>query len=435
MAYEHLLEKINDKSVVTSVIGLGYVGLPLAVEMAKHGLKVFGIDIDERKVKSLEEGRSYVSDIDKNDLAELIENGNFIPTIDFSVLKEVNTVSICVPTPLRKTKDPDISYIKAAVSQIKKYMHDGLLIILESTTYPGTTKEIIEKELEAEGYTVGEDYWLCFSPERVDPGNRQYNVRNTSKVIGGTTKQCSELAKTLYEIFIEEIVVVSSTKTAEMVKLLENTFRAVNIALVNEMALMCNRMGVDVWEVIEAAGTKPFGFMTFYPGPGIGGHCIPLDPVYLSWKAKMYAFYNRFIELASDINGNMPYHVISKLADILNHYYKCINGSKILILGMAYKKDTDDMRESPGLEIYKLLRKKGAIVEFNDPFAKTFKNEEGECVNSIELTQQKLNQADCVLLLTNHTIYEYKWIAENSRTVFDTRNAFKDVQGENIYKL
>lgn len=435
MSYEYMSEKINNKSVVTSVIGLGYVGLPLAVEMAKHGLKVFGIDIDGIKVRSLKEGRSYVSDIDENDLSEVIKNGKFIPTTDFSILRQADTVSICVPTPLRKTKEPDISYIKAAADQVKKYMHNDLLIILESTTYPGTTEEIIEKELEKEGYSVGTDYWLCFSPERIDPGNRQYNVRNTPKVIGGTTKQCSMLAKALYEMFIEEIVIVPSTKAAEMVKLLENTFRAVNIALVNEMALMCGRMDIDVWEVIEAARTKPFGFMTFYPGPGIGGHCIPLDPVYLSWKAKMYAFYNRFIELASDINGNMPYYVINKLADILNDYHKCIKGSKILILGMTYKEDTDDVRESPGLEIYRLLKKKGAVVEFNDPHAKVFKDEEGGCISSVELTQQNLNQADCVLLLTNHTAYEYKWIAENSKVVFDTRNAFKNVHNENIYRL
>jgi len=435
MAYEHLLEKIKNKSVVASVIGLGYVGLPLAVEMAKQGLKVFGIDIDETKVRSLEERYSYVSDVNQEDVAKLIANGKFIPTTDFSILKQVDTVSICVPTPLRKTKEPDMSYINSAVSQIKKYMHNDLLIILESTTYPGTTEEVIEKELNKEGYAAGENYWLCFSPERIDPGNHQYNTKNTPKVIGGTTEQCSMLAKALYEIFIEEIIIVSSTKAAELVKLLENTFRAVNIALVNEMALMCNRMGIDIWEVIDSAGTKPFGFMTFSPGPGIGGHCIPLDPVYLSWKAKMYAFYNRFIELASDINGNMPYYVVTKLADVLNHHGKCINGSKIIILGMAYKKNIDDIRESPGLEIYELLRKKGAKVEFNDPFVKSFKNQEGECIDSIELTQQELNKADCVLLLTNHTLYEYKWISENSQIIFDTRNAFRDVQGENIYKL
>ena len=435
MSYETLLEKINSKTVVTSVIGLGYVGLPLAIEMAKSGLQVIAIDIDKVKIQKLKNGISYVVDIDQDELTNLVKTNKLIPTTDFSMIAGVDTVSICVPTPLRKTKDPDISYINSAVEQIKKYMHKNLLIILESTTYPGTTEEIIEKELSSLGFNAGKDYWLCFSPERVDPGNPKYCIKNTPKVIGGTTEQCSTLAKTLYGIFIDTIVPISSTKAAEMVKLLENTFRAVNIALVNEMTLMCSRMGIDVWEVIDAAATKPFGFMSFYPGPGIGGHCIPLDPMYLSWKAKMYDFYNRFIELASDINGNMPYFVLSKLADILNQHSRCIKGTKILILGVAYKKNIDDVRESPALEVYEILKRKEAVVEYSDPFVETFKDKEGNLVHSVALTQQKLLEADCVILLTNHSLYNYNWIFQNSKLVFDTRNAFKNVRSKNIYKL
>ena len=435
MSYETLLEKINSKTVVASVIGLGYVGLPLAIEMAKSGLQVIAIDIDKVKIQKLKNGISYVVDIDQDELTNLVKTNKLIPTTDFSMIAGVDTVSICVPTPLRKTKDPDISYINSAVEQIKKYMHKNLLIILESTTYPGTTEEIIEKELSSLGFNAGKDYWLCFSPERVDPGNPEYCIKNTPKVIGGTTEQCSTLAKTLYGMFIDTIVTISSTKAAEMVKLLENTFRAVNIALVNEMTLMCSRMGIDVWEVIDAAATKPFGFMSFFPGPGIGGHCIPLDPMYLSWKAKMYDFYNRFIELASDINGNMPYFVLSKFADILNQHGRCIKGTKILILGVAYKKNIDDVRESPALEVYEMLKRKEAVVEYSDPFVETFKDKEGNFVHSVELTQQKLLEADCVILLTNHSLYNYNWIFQNSKLVFDTRNAFKNVRSKNIYKL
>ena len=436
MGYESLLEKINKKTAITSVIGLGYVGLPLAIEMAKSGFTVIGIDIDQNKIEKIKNGISYIIDVKQEELVQLVRENKLIPTNDFSKLTEVDTVSICVPTPLRKTKDPDISYISASSEQIKKYMHKDLLIILESTTYPGTTEEIIKRELDRSGYIVEEDYWLCFSPERVDPGNPKYNTKNTPKVIGGTTNQCCELAKALYETFVDKVVAVSSTKAAEMVKLLENTFRAANIALVNEMALMCNRMEIDVWEVIDAAGTKPFGFMPFYPGPGIGGHCIPLDPIYLSWKAKMYDFYNRFIELASDVNGNMPYFVVNKLSDILNQNSKCIKDSKILILGIAYKKDVDDVRESPALEIYEMLGNKGAIVEYHDPFVKSFNDKYGKNVSSIELTDEKLKNADCIVLITNHSSYDYSWIVDNSKMVFDTRNAFKNVkQNKNIFRL
>lgn len=435
MAYNDMLNKIDNKSIITCVLGLGYVGLPLAIEMAKKGLTVIGIDIDENKINMLKQGKSYITDLKDEDLEELIKNKKVIPTTDFSYIKSVDSISICVPTPLRKTKDPDISYIKSAVEKIKEHMHKDLIIILESTTYPGTTEEIIEKEISLLGYKIGIDYWLSFSPERVDPGNKKFQTKNTPKVIGGTTKKCYEITKKLYELFIDNIVVVSSTKSAEMVKLLENTFRATNIALVNEMVMMCSRMGIDVWEVIDAAGTKPFGFMSFYPGPGIGGHCIPLDPMYLSWKAKMYGFYNRFIELASDINSNMPYYVINRLSDILNEYGKCIKNSKILILGVAYKKDINDVRESPSLEIFELLKQKGANVDYNDPFVGSFKDIVGETIFSNPLTREKLNVYDCALLLTEHSCYDYDWIASNSKLIFDTRNAFKDIYSTNIYKL
>ncbi len=432
---EELFEKIKTKDVKTGVIGLGYVGLPLAVKLAEADLNVLGIDVDEDKVKQLNQGNSYVLDVPDNELQKVVDSGDFSATTDYSRLAECDAISICVPTPLRKTKDPDTSYIISVVDELVKYMTKDTLVILESTTYPGTTEELIQSRLEEElDFTVGEDFYLCFSPERVDPGNEEYDTQNTPKVIGGTTEKGLKLAKELYGAFSEEIVPVSSTKVAETVKLLENTFRSVNIGLVNEMAMMCERMGIDVWEVIEAAATKPFGFMPFYPGPGIGGHCIPLDPMYLSWKAKTYDFYNEFIDLASNVNGNMPRFTVRKIADILNEVEKPIKGSKILILGMAYKADVDDLRESPGLELYRLLENKGAEVDYYDPHAESFDNA-GEIVYSIELTADKLKSYDCAVLATAHSAFDYEWIAEHADVILDTRNAFNGIENKNIYKL
>ncbi len=432
---DKLTKKIKAKNILTGVIGLGYVGLPLAVKLAEADIDVLGIDVDEDKVKQLNQGSSYVLDVPDDELHKVVDSGKFSATTDYSRLSKCDAISICVPTPLRKTKDPDTTYIISVVDELVKYLTQDTLVILESTTYPGTTEELIQSRLEKElDYKVGEDLFLCFSPERVDPGNEEYDTQNTPKVIGGTTEKGLKLARELYGSFSEQIVPVSSTKVAETVKLLENTFRSVNIGLVNEMAMMCERMGIDVWEVIEAAATKPFGFMPFYPGPGIGGHCIPLDPMYLSWKAKTYDFYNKFIDLASDINGNMPRFTVHKIADILNDAEKPIKGSKILILGMAYKADIDDLRESPGLELYRLLENKGAIMDYHDPYAEKFDNR-GETVHSIELTADNLTDYDCAVLATDHSNYDYAWIAENASLILDTRNAFNGIESENIYKL
>lgn len=428
-----LKQRIVLKDATIGVIGLGYVGLPLAVEMAEAGFRVYGLDINEEKVRKLGMGESYIIDLESSRVAGVITRGMFYPETDFSVIAKCDAVSICVPTPLRKTKDPDVSYITSAVSEIKKYMHKGLLITLESTTYPGTTEELIQHEIEELGYKIGEDFFLCFSPERVDPGNSVFNTKNTPKVIGGITPKCTELGCLLYGQVLEHIVPVSSTKVAEMVKLLENTFRSVNIGLVNELALMCDRMGINVWEVIDAAATKPFGFMPFYPGPGIGGHCIPLDPMYLSWKAKMFNFYNKFIELASDINGNMPRYTVSKIMDALNMHSKSLRGSKVLILGMAYKKNIDDVRESPALDIFTLLLEKGAQVNYHDPYVPSFKSG-GSVINSVEISPEIINQYDCVILATDHTCFDYNMIAKNARLIVDTRNGFKEYR-ENIVKL
>lgn len=430
----NLLEKIQQKKACVGVIGLGYVGLPLAVELAKAGYSVTGIDLDANRVEQIRQGHSYILDVSSDDVGTLVRQGRLTAVTGYEAIARLDTVSICVPTPLTKTKDPDVSYIVTAVDGLESHMHPGLLIILESTTYPGTTEELVKTRLDKLGYRIGADYFLCFSPERVDPGNAKYNTRNTPKVIGGVTPQCLVLANELYSSFLPSIVKVSSPRVAEMVKLLENTFRSVNIGLVNELALMCDRMGIDVWEVIDAASTKPFGYMPFYPGPGIGGHCIPLDPMYLAWKAKTYDFYNRFIELASDVNGNMPRHVLNKIAEVLNTRKKCINGSRVLLLGMAYKKDIDDLRESPGLEIYRLLNEQGAVVEYNDPLVASFR-EGSAIVRSVPLTERNLPQYDIAILCTNHSAFDYQWIARHAQLILDTRNAFKGISGSHIYKI
>ncbi|MGG1634061.1 nucleotide sugar dehydrogenase [Paenibacillus sp. NRS-1760] len=435
LLFDSLNYKILNKTARVGVIGLGYVGLPLAIEFAKAGYNVIGFDLNTNKIEQLINSNSYIMDVKEDELKEVIENGNFIPTADFSLINDVDCISICVPTPLTKSNEPDMSYIESAVNEIINEMHKGILITLESTTYPGSTEELIEKKLENYGYKVGEDYFLCFSPERVDPGNKTYTTQNTPKVLGGTTSRCTELGINLYGKVINQMVPVSSTKVAEMSKLLENTFRSINIAFINEMAMLCDRIGVNIWETIEAANTKPFGFMKFTPGPGIGGHCIPLDPVYLSWKAKESNFYSRFIELAQETNKNMPYYVLAKVSEALNSTSKSIRGSKILILGMAYKPDVDDLRESPSLEVFELLQSNGAFIDFNDPHAKTFKDAHNNSVDSINFKYEELGIYDCILLLTNHSSYNYIDIVRYSKLIIDTRNAFKNFDDSKIVKL
>jgi UDP-N-acetyl-D-glucosamine dehydrogenase len=422
-----LLDKIEQRKAVIGVIGIGYVGLPLAVEFAKEGYRVIGVDVSAEKVRLLNEGKSYIIDIPTPTVADLAGRGLLSATTDYSVLKDVDAISICVPTPLRKTKDPDMSYVIAAADEVARYSHKGLLIVLESTTYPGTTDELIVPRLAGNGFKVGEDVFICFSPERVDPGNKHYGTRNTPKVIGGVTPNCLEVATALYSKAIDHIVPVSSTRAAEMVKLLENTFRSVNIGLVNEMAIMCDKLGVNVWEVIEAASTKPFGFMTFYPGPGLGGHCIPIDPLYLSWKLKALNYNARFIELASEINSNMPLYVVNKVMDALNDVRKTVNGSKILVLGAAYKRDIDDLRESPALDVIRLLQERGGEVAYHDPYIRDLRHE-GLDMDAVELTPDLLRSVDCVVIVTDHSAYDWNMIADHSRLIVDTRNALKQVK-------
>ncbi|WP_309118212.1 nucleotide sugar dehydrogenase [Paenibacillus sp.] len=435
MYFNRLKDRLQNKTAKVGVVGLGYVGLPLSMEMVKGGFTVFGIDTDERKVEALREGKSYIQDVPDAAVADAVNAGMFFPTSAYDVMKELDMISICVPTPLSENQDPDTSFIKSVVREIKKHMQKGTLIVLESTTYPGTTEELIQFELEAQGLTAGKDFFLCFSPERVDPGNRNYNTYNTPKVIGGTTEACKELGVLLYGHVVKTVVPVSSPKVAEMSKLLENTFRSVNIAFVNELAMMCDRMEIDVWEVIRAASTKPFGFMPFHPGPGIGGHCIPLDPMYLSWKAKEYRFYSKFIELAQSINDNMPEYVLTKTAQVLNKYAKSIRNSKVLILGMAYKPDVDDLRESPGLEVYELFRGSGAFVDYYDPYATSFKDERGAVVASVTYDPAAFARYDCMVFITNHRCFSYHELAALGVPIIDTRNAFAGIPSDNIYKL
>lgn len=433
-----LIGKINCKDAKIVVIGMGYVGLPLAVELAETGFTVVGVDISERAVARINAGDSHVGDISSERLSRLVRAGQLRATTDYAAAGEADAISICVPTPLTKTKDPDISYITAAVDGLLPHVRAGQLVVLESTTYPGTTEELIADRLEKEkGLKVGENVFVAFSPERVDPGNPTWNTKNTPKVVGGVTPVCAEVARSLYAMALDKIHVVGSAREAETVKLLENTFRAVNIGLVNEFMLMCDRLEIDVWNVIDAASTKPFGFMPFYPGPGIGGHCIPLDPLYLSWKAKAVDFYNRFIELATDINGNMPRFVLQRLADLLNDREKPLKGSRLLILGMAYKANIDDLRESPGLEIYRMLRQKGAWVEFHDPHATSFVSLLGKPVQSTPLLPGVLETFDAALLITDHAAFDYARIAQETRLVLDCRNAFgkRGIAAPHIAKL
>jgi UDP-N-acetyl-D-glucosamine dehydrogenase len=423
-----LLEKIQSRRARTGVVGLGYVGLPLLVEFAKAGYHATGIDLDARKIQAIDEGRSYIPDVATADVLSLKRAGKLDATTDFSIVKELDTINICVPTPLRKTKDPDMSYIVSAVEAIAKHLHQGMLIVLESTTYPGTTDEVVQPLLEETGLKAGVDFFLAFSPERVDPGNPTFQTHNVPKVVGGLTPDCSKLAGALYGSAITTIVPVSSTRVAEMVKLLENTFRAVNIGLVNELALMCDKMNIDVWEVVDAAKTKPFGFMAFYPGPGLGGHCIPIDPFYLSWKAKQTGFDPRFIELAGHINGGMPHYVVEKVADALNTKRKSINGSNILIAGIAYKRDIDDMRESPALDVMGLLHGKGANVAYADPYVPEVHGREWSGrfdIKAVDLTRDSIARYDCVVIITDHKAFDYDALVAEADIIVDTRNAIK----------
>jgi UDP-N-acetyl-D-glucosamine dehydrogenase len=424
-----LLKKIESRTARTGVVGLGYVGLPLAVELARSGFHATGIDLDDRKIKAITEGRSYIPDVTTADVMAFTKAGKLDATADFAVVKELDTINICVPTPLRKTKDPDMSYIVSAVEAIAKHLHKGMLIVLESTTYPGTTDEVVQPILEATGLKAGVDFFIAFSPERVDPGNPNFQTHNVPKVVGGLTPECAQLAGALYGSAIETIVPVSSTRVAEMVKLLENTFRAVNIGLVNELALMCDKMNIDVWEVVDAAKTKPFGFMAFYPGPGLGGHCIPIDPFYLSWKAKQTGFDPRFIELAGHINAGMPHYVVDKVGEALNTKRKSINGSKVLVAGIAYKRDIDDMRESPALDVMGLLHAKGAIVSYADPFVPELHGREWSGrhdMKAVDLTRGSIGQYDCVVIVTDHKAFDYNAIVAEADVVVDTRNAIKE---------
>ena len=432
-----LLDRIQRRETRAGVVGLGYVGLPLAVELGRAGFHVTGIDLDEQKTRAVNEGRSYIPDVATSDVAALRDAGKLEATTDFAVVAELDTINICVPTPLRKTRDPDLSYIVSAVESIAAHLHPGLLIILESTTYPGTTEEVVQPLLEAKGLRAGRDFFLAFSPERVDPGNATFQTHNVPKVVGGLTPECLQLATALYGSAISTIVPVSSTRVAEMVKLLENTFRAVNIALVNELALMCDRMNIDMWEVVDAAKTKPFGFMAFYPGPGLGGHCIPIDPFYLSWKAKQSGFDPRFIELAGHINGAMPNYVVDKIADALNSQRKAINGSSVLIAGVAYKRDIDDMRESPAFDVMGLLLAKGAVVSYTDPYVPEVdaRHWPGRThLSSVAITPGIWSRYDCVVIITDHRTFDYDAIVAESRLVVDTRNA---IQGgaPHVFKL
>ena len=434
---KNLENKILDRSAVIGVIGMGYVGLPLAVEYGRVGFWVIGIDLKEFVVKTINAGKSHIDDIKDYQVKELTDLKRLKCTSDFSVLKEVDCIAIAVPTPLNKTKDPDVSFILNAVNEIKKYLHPGQLIVLESTTYPGTTEELIQPLLEERGYKVGVDFFLAFSPERVDPGNPVYGTHNTPKVVGGVTPACSKVVKTLYEQVISLVIPVSSTRAAEMVKLLENTFRSVNIGLVNEVALMCDRLGIDVWEVIDAAATKPFGFMPFYPGPGLGGHCIPIDPHYLSWKLRSLNYYAHFIELAGEINSKMPEYVIEKVTLAMNNHKKPLKGSKMLVLGVAYKKDITDVRESPSLDVIRLLERKGVQVMFHDPYVPQIKLDNGQIGKSVPMSAKIVSEVDCVVIVTDHSDFNYQWIVDKAQLVVDTRNATKHVKnGRNkIVKL
>ena len=421
-----LLAKAKDRTALCGVVGLGYVGLPLVMEFVRAGYRVIGFDVNQTVVDALTAGRSHIKDVTAAAVADAVRSGKFVATTDLTRLREPDAISICVPTPLSKTKDPDVSFVLAATDAVKRSLRRGQLVILESTTYPGTTRELMLPALEATGLKVGEDFFLAFSPERVDPGNVKWNTRNTPKVVGGITPTCLQVATALYQPAIERLVPVSSTEAAELVKILENTFRSVNIGLVNEMAIVCDKLGVDVWEVIEAAATKPFGFMKFMPGPGVGGHCIPLDPHYLAWKMRTLNYKTRFIELAGELNSAMPEYWIGKLAERLNDVGKAVRASTVLVLGVAYKKDIDDTRESPALDVIRLLHQRGATVRFHDPYVANIK-EDGLDLTSVALTPATLEAVDCVIVVTDHSSVDYAMVARHARAVVDTRHVLPRV--------
>jgi len=421
---QELLRRIEDRSAVVGIIGLGYVGLPLAVEFAKAGFRVIGYDVSQRVVDLLNAGDSHIQDVPASEVAALVRGGLFEASTDEVRLNECDAISIAVPTPLSKTRDPDMSYVISASQTAMRQVKKGVLVALESTTYPGTTREILMPALSSRGFTVGEDVFVAFSPERVDPGNPVYHTKNTPKVVGGITPACVDVASAFYQTCIDTIVPVSSPEAAELVKLLENTFRSVNIGLVNEMAIVCDKLGVDVWEVIDAAGTKPFGFMKFTPGPGIGGHCIPLDPHYLAWKMRTLNYKTRFVDLASEINSQMPAFVVEKVAHALNADRKPVNGSKILVLGVAYKRDIDDVRESPALDVMRLLEGQGAIVQFHDPFIPIVR-EDGHEHHGVDLTTKLLESADAVVVVTDHKSVDYQFVMDHASLIVDSRNVTK----------
>ena len=423
-----LLNKIKNKTAILGVVGLGFIGLPLAVEKAKAGFKTIGFDTQEKRVHWINEGHNYIKDILDVDLKKIVDEGLLYSTSDFSLIKDVDAICICVPTPLDIYQQPDLSYVKNSTETIAKHLHVGMLVVLESTTYPGTTEELLKPILEGEsGLKCGKDFFLAFSPERIDPGNLKYKVANTPKIVGGITPDCAGIAAFLYrQILQSEIHIVSSPKVAEMVKIYENTFRNINIALANEMAILCHRMNIDIWEVIEAAKTKPYGFMPFYPGPGIGGHCIPLDPFYLTWKAREYNFHTRLVELAGEINRNMPEYIVERTAKILSKKFKkSLNEAKVLLLGVAYKKDIDDLRESPALEIIKKLEEENAVISYYDPYISDFVNNEKKYKSLKELTKEEIKGRDIIIIVTDHTVVNYEMIVKNAKIVFDTRNVIK----------
>ena len=432
-----LLDAIKSRRARTGVVGLGYVGLPLAVEFARAGFSTTGIDLDPEKVRAINAGRSYIDDVSTKDVAELQAKGLLKASTEFKVVAELDTINICVPTPLRKTKDPDLSYIVSASEAVATWLRPGMLIVLESTTYPGTTDELVLPILEKSGLKAGTDFFLAFSPERIDPGNAKFHTRNVPKVIGGLTPACNELATALYSGAIETIVPVSSPRVAEMVKLLENTFRAVNIGLVNELALMCDRLGIDVWEVVQAAATKPFGFMPFYPGPGLGGHCIPVDPFYLSWKARQSGFEARFIELAGAVNGSMPHYTVSLVGDALNSIKMPLNGSTVLVAGVAYKRDVDDIRESPALDLLHLLHERGAVLSYSDPHVPKLSGKlwpDGINLEHVDIATASVGSIDCIVVVTDHSTFDYDQFQRAAKVVVDTRNAIKN-PGPNVTRL
>jgi UDP-N-acetyl-D-glucosamine dehydrogenase len=431
--FDDLIRKIETRQAHAGVVGLGYVGLPLVVELAHAGFNVTGIDVQASKVDAINRGESYIQDVPTEVLKPLVEAGRVRATTDFATVDKLDTINICVPTPLRKTKDPDMSYIVNSCQEIAKHFHPGLLTILESTTYPGTTDELMLPMFQEGGLKVGEDFFLCFSPERVDPGNSQFQTKNIPKVVGGITPACTEVGAAFYRQALDTVVPVGSTRVAEMVKLLENTFRMINIGLANEIALMCDRMGINVWEVIEAAATKPFGFMPFYPGPGLGGHCIPIDPFYLSWKTKQAGIEARFIDLAGYINGQMPHFVVDKIQNALNDHAKPLKGSRVHVLGVAYKRDIDDVRESPALDVMHLLGRRGARVTYSDPYVSQI-HADGIEMKSID-PASIVEEADCVVIITDHRAFDYAGVVERARLIVDTRNALKSFGSANIVRL